>query len=134
MHPLAKRLKMVCLIVTWRPLGQSPPKQNSALLECRLALQKCRIGLMAPNILLCSGAIWTPFLGFFGQSLYLDMFSSSVYDFFLISFLDNSGFFKKNYLVNKYFIINLDKFQVIHNFIVIQSPFLFLCMHPYFKH
>ena len=43
--------------------------------------QKCRIGPMAPNALSCSGAVWTPLLGFFGHSLYLDAFSSSAYDF-----------------------------------------------------
>ena len=53
---------------------------------------------------------------------------------FFFSFLDNSGFFRNNYLVDKYPKINLDKVQIIHNFIVIQSSFLFLCMHPYFKH
>ena len=39
-----------------------------------------------------------------------------------------------NYLVDKSLKINLDKVQIIHNFIVIQSSFLFLCMRPYFKH
>ena len=53
---------------------------------------------------------------------------------FFISFLDNSGFFRNNYLVDKYPKINLDKIQIIYNFIVIQSSLLFLCMHPYFKH
>ena len=82
-HLFAKRLKKVCLIVTRRPLGQSPSHENLALLECHSAttLQKCRIGPMAPNALSCSGAIWTPLLGFFAWSLYLDAFSSSVYDF-----------------------------------------------------
>ena len=78
---LQKRSKRVCHIVTQRLLGQSPTKENSALLECRLALQKCQIGLWAPNTLSCSGAIWTPLLGFFNRSLYLDVFSSPVYDF-----------------------------------------------------
>ena len=73
------------------------------------------------------------FQGFLIQFLHLDMFSSLVYDFF-ISFLDNSGFFRNNYLVDKYNKINLDKINIIHNFIVIQSSLLFLCMHPYFKH
>ena len=57
-----------------------------------------------------------------------------IYLFIYISFLDNLGFFKNNYLVDKYPKINLDKVQIIHNFIVIQSSILFLCMHPYFKH
>ena len=34
--------------------------------------------------------------------------------FFFISFLDNSGFFKNNYLVDKYLKINLNKVQIIH--------------------
>ena len=67
------------------------------------------------------------------RSPHLDVFSSLIYDFF-ISFLDNSGFFGHNYLVDKYPKINPDKVQIIHNFIVIQSSILFLCMHPYFKH
>ena len=51
-----------------------------------------------------------------------------------ISFLDNSGFFRNNYLVDKYPKINLDKVQIIHNFIVIQSSLLFLYMQFDFKH
>ena len=72
---------MVCLIITRKSLGQSPSHENSALLECSLALQKCRIGLMASNTLSCLGAVRTPLLGFFVWSLYLDAFSSSIYDF-----------------------------------------------------
>ena len=56
------------------------------------------------------------------------------YYFFYISFLDNSGFFKSNYLKDKYLKINLDKVQIIRSFIIIQSSLLFLCMHPYFKY
>ena len=70
---------------------------------------------------------------FFGRSLYLDMFSTSVYDFF-VSFLDYLGFFKSNYLEYKYLKINLNKVQIIHNFVVIQSSLLFPWMHPYFKY
>ena len=133
LHPFVKRSKRVCIIITQRPLGQSPTKGNSVLLECRSALQKCRIGSWRLNAISCSGAIWSLLLGFFGQSLYLDVFSTSVYDF-LVSFLDNLGFFKSNYLEDKYLKINLDKVQIIHSFIVIQSSLLFPCMHPYFKH
>ena len=125
-HPFAKRSKRVCIIVTQRRLGQNPKHGNSALLECR-------IGSWRLNALSCSGAIWSFLLGFFGWSLCLDVFSTSVYDF-LISFLDNLGFFKSNYLEDKYLKINLDKVQIIHSFIVIQSSLLFSCMHPYFKH
>ena len=124
---------MVCIIVTRRLLSQNPTKGNSALLECRLTLQKCRIGSWRPSTLSFSGAIWSLFLGFFGWSLYLDVFSTSVYDF-LVSFLDNSSFFKSNYFEDKYLKINLDKVQIIRSFIIIQSSLLFLCMHPYFKY
>ena len=65
--------------------------------------------------------------------MYLDVFSSLVYDF-LISFMDNSAFFKNNYLVDKYPKINLNKVQIIHNFIVIQSSILFLYKQSYFRH
>ena len=41
------------------------------------------------------------------------------------SFMDNSGLFNNNFLVEKYSIINLDKVQIIHNFIVIQLSPLF---------
>ena len=124
---------MVCLIVTRRLLGQSTHDRNSALLECRSALQKCRIGSWRLNAFLCLGAIWSLILGFFGLPLYLDVFSTSVYDF-LVSCLDNSGFFKSNYLEVKYLKINLDNVQIIPNFVVIQSSLLFSCMHLYFKH
>ena len=123
----------MCIIITRRLLDQNPHDGNSALLECHLTLQMCRIGSWRPNALSCLGVIWSLLLGFFGRSLYLDMFSTSVYDFF-VSFLDNLGFFKNNYLVDKSLKINLDKVQIIHNFIVIQSSILFPCMHPYFKH
>ena len=119
LHPFAKRSKRVCIIITQRPLGQSPTKGNSVLLECRSAIQKCRIGSWRSNALSCSGAIWSLLLGFFGRSLYLDVFSTSILWFF-VSFLDNSGFFKSNYLEDKYLKINLHKVQIIHNFIVIQ--------------
>ena len=116
-----------------KAIGPKPNQGKFGLLKCRSALQKCRIGSWRLNALSCSGAIWSLLLGFFGQSLYLDVFSTSVYDF-LVSFLHNLGFFKSNYLEDKYLKINLDKIQIIHSFIVIQSFLLFLCMHPYFKH
>ena len=133
-HPFAKRSKRVCLIVTQKALGQSPKGGNSAILKCRLALQKCQMGSWTPNILPCSGAFWTLLLGFFDPiPAPRCVFILSLW-FFFISFLDNSSFFRNNYLVDKYPKINLDKVQIIHNFIVIQSSLLFLCMHPYFKH
>ena len=131
MHPFAKRLKNVCLIVTRRPLGQSPKGENLALLESRSTLQKCRIGSWTPNALSWLGAIWTPLLRFFDSSLHLDAFSSSIYDFFLSLFWIIQAFFQNNYLVDKYPKINLDKVQINHNFIVTQSFLLFLCIHPY---
>ena len=48
--------------------------------------------------------------------------------------MDNSGIFRNNYLVDKYPKINLDKIQIIHNFIIIQSSLIFPCMQSYFKH
>ena len=53
---------------------------------------------------------------------------------FIFIFLNNLGFFRNNYFIDKYPKISLDKVHIIHNFIVIQSSLLFLCMHPYFKH
>ena len=136
-HPFAKRSKRVCLIITRRALGQSPKGGNSALLKCHSALQKCQMGSWTPNVFPCSGAFWTLLLGFFDpvpaprRVFFLSLWFLI---FFFISFLDNLGFFRNNYLVDKYPKINLDKVQILHNFIVIQSSLLFLCMHPYFKH
>ena len=48
--------------------------------------------------------------------------------------MDNSGLFSNNYLVDNYSKINLDKVQIIHNFIIIQLSPLFLCKQPYFEH
>ena len=129
----AKRSKKVCLIVTQRALGQSPKGGNLALLKCHSALQKCQMGSWTPNVLSYLGAFWTLLLGFFDPvPTPRRVFILSLW--FFISFLDNSGFFRNNYLVDKYPKINFDKVQIIHNFIVIQSSILFLCMHPYFKH
>ena len=113
-HPFAKRSKMVCSIITRRLLGQSPHDGNS-----------------------CLGAIWSLLLGFFGQSLYLDMFSSSIYDFLPLFWIIQTflrTIILNNYLVDKSLKINFDKVQIIHNFIIIQSSILFSCMHPHFKH
>ena len=71
-----------------------------------------------PIALSCSGAYWTPFLGFLEPGLALGYVFNSHFKIF-ISFLDNSSPFSKNYLVDKYSKINLDKVQIIHNFIVI---------------
>ena len=133
MHPFVKRLKRVCLIVTRRELGQSPKGGHSALLKCRLALQKCRMVLLdAKHSFVFGYVLDSPFRVFLIWSLYIDVFSFLVYDSYL--FLDNSGFFKKHYVVDKYLKIILDKVQIIHNFIVIPSSLLFLCMQSYFKH
>ena len=85
------------------------------------------------NTLSCSSAFWTLFLGFLKSSLTLRRVFN-LYSKIFTSFLDNLGLFNNNYLVDKYFKINLDKVQIIHNFIVIQLSILFLCKHPYFKH
>ena len=83
-HILLRKGRKGCLIITRRPLGQSPQDGNLAFQMCRLALQKCWIGSWRLNALSCSGAIWSLLLGFFGRSLYLDVFSTSVYDFLSI--------------------------------------------------
>ena len=122
-HPSAKRSKRVTLSSLERSWAKA---QKGAIRHSKSAEWYSWI----LDVLPCSGAFWTLFLI---RSLYLDVFSSLVYDFF-ISFLNNSGFFKNNYLVDKYPKINLDKIQIIQNFIVIQSSLLFLCMQSYFKH
>ena len=128
MHPFAKRSKMVCLIITWRELGQSPKRGHSALQKFRMVLLDAERAFVFRCV-----------LGFFDPVLVpRRVFILSLW-FFFISFLDNSGFCRNNYLVDKYPKINLDKIQIIHNFIVIQSSLLFLYMHlppmhPYFKH
>ena len=68
----------------------------------------------------------------FWQVLVPRRVSSSIYDFSSLFWIIR--LFKNNYLVDKCLKINLDKVQIIHNFIVIQSSFLFLCMQSYFKH
>ena len=79
-----------------------------------------------PNALSCSNAFWTPFLVFLELGLALRLIFNP-YSKIFTSFLDNLGLFNNNYLVDKYFKINLDKVQIIHNFIVIQLSPLFLC-------
>ena len=86
-----------------------------------------------PITLSCSGAFWTLFLGILKPDLALRRVFNP-YSKIFISFLDNSGLFRNNYLVNKYLKINLDKVQIIHNFIVIQLSLLFLCKQSYFRH
>ena len=72
-----------------------------------------------PNTLSCSGAFWTLFLGFLKSSLTL-RHVFNLYSKIFTSFLDNSGLFSNNYLVDKYSKIILGKVQIIHNFIIIQ--------------
>ena len=86
-----------------------------------------------PNALSCSGAFWTPFLGFLEPSLTLRRVFNP-YSKIFTSFLDNSGLFSNNYLGNKYSKINLDKVQIIYNFFIIQLSPLFICKQSYFKH
>ena len=125
-HPSVKRLKRVCLIVTRRELGQSPKGDHSALLKCQMVLLDAEHSSMFECVL---DSLFRVFLSdpctqtcFHPQSM------------IFISFLDNSGFSRNIYLVDKYPKINLDKIQIIYNFIVIQSSLLFLCMQSYFKH
>ena len=119
-HPSAKRSKRVCFIVTRRALGQSPEGGNLALLKCRMVLLDTECSSMFRCVL---DSLFRVFLSspctqmcFHPQSM------------IFISFLDNSSFFRNNYLVDKYPKINPDKVQIIHNFIVIQSSLLFLYM------
>ena len=86
-----------------------------------------------PITLLCSGVFWTHFLGFLDLGLALRRVCNPYSEIF-ISFLDNSGLFNDNYLVDKYSKINLDKVQIIHNTIVIQLSPLFPCKQSYFRH
>ena len=72
---------------------------------------------------------WTPFLGFLESGLALRRVLNP-YSKIFTSFLDNLGLFSNNYLVDKYSKINLDKVQIIHNFIVIQ---LFPGKQSYFR-
>ena len=72
MHPFAKRSKKG---VPYRHPKAVGPKPTS-----------WKFGPVAPNTFSCSGAVWTPLLGFFGRFLYLDAFSSSAYDFLLSIF------------------------------------------------
>ena len=82
-------------------------------------------------MLSCSGAFETPFLGFLESGLAL----RHVFNLFskiFIFFLDNLGLFNNDYLVDKYSKINLDKVQIIHNFVIIQPFPLFPCKQSYF--
>ena len=86
-----------------------------------------------PIVLLCSSAFWTSFLGFLKPGLALGrVFNpySKIFNFFM----DNSGLFTNNYLVDNYSKINLNKVQIIHNFIVIQLFSLFPYKQSYFRH
>ena len=74
-----------------------------------------------------------PFLSFLELILALGRVFNP-YPKIFISFLNNSGLFSNNYLVDKYSKISFDKVQIIHNFIVIQLSPLFLCKQSYFKH
>ena len=132
-HLSTKKSKRMCLIGTRRELGQSPKRCHSALWKCRSTLQKCQMVLLDTNALSCSHTFWTPFLVFFESGLALRLIFN-LYSKIFTSFLDNLGLFNNNYLVDKYSKINLDKIQIIHNFIVIQLSPLFLCKQSYFKH
>ena len=61
-----------------------------------------------PIALSCLGVFCTPFLGFLELGLALKRVFNP-YSKIFNSFLDNSGIFSNNYLVNKYSKINLNK-------------------------
>ena len=127
-----EKIERACFIVTQRALGQSPKGGNLALLNFRSALQKCRMVLLDAKHTFVFGCILdSSSMVFLSDSCTQTCFHPQSIVF--ISFLDNSCFFRNNYLVKKYPKINFDKVQIIHNFIVIQSSFLFLCMQSYFK-
>ena len=142
----AKKLKRMCLIGTWRELSQCPKRcqpeeswanaQKGAIWHFERADRHSKSAewyFWTRNALSWSITFWTPFLGFLDSGLALRCVLNS-YSKIFTSFLDNLGLFSNNYLVDKYSKINLDKVQIIHNFIVIQlSPF-FLCKQSYFKH
>ena len=131
MHPSVIRSKGRALSSP-KGLGESPKGGNLALLSVVRHYKSVEWCSWMLNTLLCSGAFWTLFLWFFLS----DPCSQTCFhpqSMIFISFLDNSGFFRNNYLVEKYPKINFDKVQIIHNFIVIQSSLFFLCMQSYFK-
>ena len=123
-----------CLIVTRRELGQSPKRANSTLLKCRSALQKFRLVPLGVECSLVFGCLFYYLFRVFFYYLVLAprrVFILSLW--FLSLFWIIQAFFRSNYLVDKYPKINLDKVWIIHNFIFIQSSFLFLCRQSYFK-
>ena len=127
-----EKIEKACFIVTQKALGQSPKGGNLALLKCRSALQKCRMVLLDAEHTFVFGCVLdSPSMVFLFDPCTQTCFHPQFMIF--ISFLDNSGFFRNNYLVEKYPKINFDKVQIIHNFIVIQSSLFFLCMQSYFK-
>ena len=140
MRLFAKKSKRMCLIVTWRELGQSPQgchsalwKGRSALWKGRSALQKCRMALLDANHAFHVRVRFRLLLGFLEPSLALRRVFNP-YSKIFISFLDNSSLFSNNYLIDKYSRINLDKVQIIHNYIIIQLSPLFPCKQSYFRH
>ena len=129
----AKKSKRMCLIGTRSELGQSPKGGHSALWKCRLALQKFQLVLLNTKRTFVFGCILDSLFRFLELSLALKHVFNP-YSKIFISFLDNSGLFSKNYLVDKFSKINLDKIQIIYSFIVIKLSLLFLCKQSYFKH
>ena len=128
-----KKLKRMCLIGTQRELGQSPKGCHSALWKCRSALQKCRMVLLDTKRTFVLRCALDTFFRFSWAGLALRRVFNPHSKIFT-SFLDNSGLFSNNYLVDKYSKINLGKVQIIHNFIVMQLSLLFLCKQSYSRH
>ena len=117
-----KKIEMGILYCHPKAVGPKPKRGQFGTFNVSFSTPKVPNGLLDIEhspVFRC--VLDSPSRVFLIRSPHLDVFSSLVYDFF-ISFLD------------KYTKINLDKVQIIHNFIVIQSSLLFLCMHPYFKH
>ena len=129
----AKKSKRMCLIGTRSELGQSLKGGHSALWKCWLALQKCRLVLLDTKCIFVFGCVLDSLFRFLEPSLAL-RHVFNLYSKIFIYFLDNSSLFSKTYLVDKFSKINLDKIQIIYNFIVIQLSLLFLCKQSYFKH
>ena len=98
----------MCLIVT-KGIGPKPKRGKFGPFKVPFSTPKVLNGLLdTERSSMFECVLDSPSRVFLIRSPHLDVFSSLVYDFF-ISFLDNSSFFRNNYLVDKYPKINLDK-------------------------
>ena len=113
-----EKIERVCFIVTQR-VRRKPKRRKFGPFKCRSALQKCRMVLLDAEYTFVFGCI----LDSLSMVFLSDPCTQTCFhpqSMIFISFLDNSGFFRNNYLLEKYPKINFDKVQIIHNFIVIQ--------------